>query len=106
MTSHESGSAAREPARAFDEQAALRSIVEGTATETGERFFASLVENLRLALGTMGAWVTVLESSTRLRALSMKVKDRWYDGLTYEVTGTPCERAIDERRSVHIPERL
>lgn len=30
----------------IDETAALRSIVEGTATETGERFFAALVENL------------------------------------------------------------
>ena len=29
-----------------DEGAALRSIVEGTATETGERFFESLVKSL------------------------------------------------------------
>jgi PAS domain S-box-containing protein len=104
VNSHDSAEASARPA--FDEQAALRRIVEGTATETGERFFAALVENLSQALGTMGAWVTVLETETRLRAISMKVKERWYDGLTYEVTGTPCERAIEERRSVHIPERI
>ena len=55
----------------LDELAVLRSIVEGTATETGEGFFAALVENLRKAMGTMGAWVAVYderrERSTRSR---------------------------------------
>ena len=39
-------------------QAALQVIYEGTASETGERFFMALVENLARALGTRGAWVT------------------------------------------------
>ena len=30
----------------LDEETALRTILEGTATETGERFFEALVENL------------------------------------------------------------
>ena len=34
----------RLPLRELDEDAALRTILEGTATETGERFFAALVE--------------------------------------------------------------
>ena len=49
---------ARTPLRLPDEYAALRSIVEGTATETGEQFFASLVKSLADALDTHGAWVT------------------------------------------------
>jgi hypothetical protein len=32
--------------------------LEGTARETGERFFAALVEALTRALGTHSAWVT------------------------------------------------
>jgi hypothetical protein len=44
--------------RTLDEGAALRSIVEGTATHTGDRFFQTLVESLARALGTHGAWVT------------------------------------------------
>ena len=30
----------------LDEDAALRTILEGTATETGEQFFTALVKNL------------------------------------------------------------
>ncbi len=56
----------------IEETAALRSIVEGTATQTGEQFFASLVENLAKVLGTHGAWVTeYLEEPRRLRALAL-----------------------------------
>ncbi len=52
----------------IDEEAALRAILEGTATETGERFFAALVENVAKALNTQGAWVTeYLKESGRLR---------------------------------------
>ena len=34
----------------LDEDAVVRAILEGTATETGARFFAALVENLAMAL--------------------------------------------------------
>ena len=37
---------------------ALRRILEGTASATGEAFFPALVQNLAEALGTFGAWVT------------------------------------------------
>ena len=36
------------PLQGLDEDAALRTILEGTATATGERFFAALVENLAM----------------------------------------------------------
>ena len=40
------------PFHDLDVDVSLRSILEGTATETGERFFAALVQNLAKALGT------------------------------------------------------
>ena len=46
------------PLSGFDEGTALRTILEGTATAMGERFFTALVENLAAALHTHGAWVT------------------------------------------------
>jgi len=59
------------PWPAFDEDAALRAIVEGTATDTGEAFFAALVQNLARALGVQGAWVTeYLPTARRLRAFA------------------------------------
>ena len=95
------------PGPLFDEHAALRAVLEGTATETGERFFSALIEALMKALGTMGAWVATFEGEgTTLRALAMQLKGRRLDGFVYDVQGTPCQIAINERRSVHIPERL
>ncbi len=41
--------------RIGDENAALRIILEGTATATGERFFEELVVSLSRALNTHGA---------------------------------------------------
>ena len=58
------------PLAGLNEEAALRTLLEGTAAETGTRFFAALVENLAKALGTHGAWVTEYFPQTRrLRAL-------------------------------------
>jgi len=47
-----------QPLQNIDVDAALRTILEGTATETGEQFFKALVKNLATALNTHGAWVT------------------------------------------------
>jgi len=87
--------------------AALRRILEGTAAKTGAEFFAALVENLAKALGTAGAWVTeYVPEHDRLNALAFRLFDGWLEGFTAQVSGTPCEVAIRERRLLHIPERL
>jgi len=62
--------------RGLDEDATVRVILEGTATETGERFFAALVENIAKALNTYSAWVTeYIAESRQLHALAF-----WVDG--------------------------
>jgi PAS domain S-box-containing protein len=89
------------------EDAALRIILEGTATATGEQFFVALVRNLCRALNTHGAWVTeYLEEERRLRALAFWLDGRLVDGYEYEISGTPCEPVIDGTRLVHIPENV
>ena len=90
-----------------DEQAALRMILEGTASETGERFFMALVENLARALGTHGAWVTEYLPQTRaLRALAFRLGDQWVQNFEQAIDGTPCRVVIDERRLVHYADRV
>ena len=97
----------RSPLQEIDVDAALRTILEGTATETGAGFFRALVKNLAEALGTHGAWVTeYFPESRRLRALSFWLGDRWLDGWEMVVDGTPCERVIDDRCLIHIPDNL
>jgi PAS domain S-box-containing protein len=90
-----------------DELAVLRVIVEGTASETGAEFFPALVESLRAALGTMGAWVAAYDAKTRtLHAVSMKMRDRWIENFVYQIDGSPCQTAIEEERMLHIPDRI
>jgi PAS domain S-box-containing protein len=75
---------------------ALRTILEGTASETGARFFTALVENLAIALNTHGAWVTeYVEKSRRLRMLAYWVAGGIAEGYEYNIAGTPCEQVID-----------
>ena len=95
------------PFHSIDEDDALRKILEGTASETGGRFFVVLVENLVKALGVYGAWVTeYLEAPYRLRSLAMFLGGKFVEHYEYGVAGTPCEPVIEEDRLIHIPDRV
>ncbi|MES1208141.1 MAG: GAF domain-containing protein, partial [Pseudomonadota bacterium] len=99
--------AGSDPVARGQEQAALRMILEGTASETGERFFMALVENLARALDTHGAWVTEYLPQTRsLRALAFWLGDRWVEDYEHFIDGSPCRVAIEERRLVHYADRV
>ncbi len=88
------------------EDADLRLILEGTASETGERFFRVLVASLARALGTIGAWVTeYFPESRRLRALAFWLNQRYIEWERV-IDGSPCERVVTEKRLLHIPDRL
>ncbi len=90
-----------------DEDAALRAILEGTATETGERFFAALVKSLAQALNTHGAWVTeYLEECRTLRALAFWLDGKWVHGYETKIDGTPCEEVVVQARLIHYPDRI
>jgi PAS domain S-box-containing protein len=91
----------------LDEETALRIIAEGTASETGERFFAALVENLAKALNTQGAWVTeYIADCRRLRALAFWMDGQWVQDYEVDIAGTPCEKVIDTGEVVYFPDRL
>jgi PAS domain S-box-containing protein len=93
--------------RDLNEDAALHRLLDGTAHETGERFFAALVENLANVLQTDGAWVTeYFPESRRLRALAFWMDGAWVNDYDVDITGSPCEQVIDSVRLVHIADRL
>jgi GAF domain-containing protein len=95
------------PSRLRDEETVLRSIVEGTAGETGEGFFKTLVQNLAVALDTRGAWVTeYLPERRRLRALAFLWDGQWMTDYGYDITGTPCETVIVKKDRLHVPDGL
>lgn len=91
----------------LDEDTALRTILEGTATQTGERFFEALVENLAKVLQTHAAWVTeYIPESRRLKALAFYLNGSFLKDWAMDLTGTPCEHVIDQARLIHFPDNL
>ena len=97
----------QQPFTSLNEDTALRTILEGTATETGERFFEALVENLAKALHTHAAWVTeYLPESRRLKALAFYLNGSFLKDWAMDLAGTPCEHVIDQARLIHFPDNL
>src|SRR5262245_62173511 len=91
----------------MNEESILRSIVEGTAGETGADFFKALVKNLAAAMNVHGAWVTeYLEEARRLKALAFWFGDDWVSDYEYDIEGSPCGEVVEEKRLVHIPENV
>lgn len=96
-----------ENAARFDDHAALRALIEGTVSATGERFFAALVENLAQVLGTTAAWVTeYFPSERKLRALAFYFQGQWIDPWERHIDNTPCGNVIDNAALVHYPDRV
>ena len=95
------------PLQDLETDVALRAILEGTATETGQRFFEALVQNLAKALGTHGAWVTeYFPERRRLRALAFWMEGRWVQDYEIPIAGTPCEEVIDKAQLIHFPDNV
>ena len=95
------------PLHGFEEESALRTILEGTATETGERFFQALVQNLSKALGTHGAWVTEYFPEKRwIKAIAFWMGGEWLQGYSTHIDGTPCGAVIDSRELIHFPDNI
>ena len=95
------------PLQNLQTDVALRAILEGTATETGQGFFTALVQNLTSVLGTHGAWVTeYIPETRRLRALAFWLDGQWIPDYEMDIAGTPCERVIDTAKLVHFPDRI
>ncbi|MGD8604890.1 MAG: sigma 54-interacting transcriptional regulator, partial [Anaerolineales bacterium] len=93
--------------RHIDENAAMRAILQGTATETGTQFFSSLVRSLADVLGTHGAWVTeYLEETHRLRALAFWLGGEFVPDYEHEITGTPCQKVVENSELVHYPDKV
>ena len=85
----------------------LRSISDGTSSQTGSDFFRALVKNLSKALGTYGAWVTeYLPEIEHLRAHAFWLGGEYVEHYEYDIRGTPCEKMLMDKKYLHIPENV
>jgi len=93
--------------RRIRDDAALRLVVEGTASTTGVDFFRALVKNLCEALDTSGAWITeLLPEEQRLRSLAFWLNGEYVERYEYDIEGTPCQPVIEENSLAHFPEKV
>jgi diguanylate cyclase (GGDEF)-like protein/PAS domain S-box-containing protein len=75
----------------------LRSILEGTAAETGEAFLRALVKNLAQALDVRYAFVSELprDGGEQARILAFWQGDEFGPSFDYATRGTPCQFAAE-----------
>jgi PAS domain S-box-containing protein len=85
---------------------ALREIVEGVESETGDRFFSSLVKHLASALGCEYAFVSeLLVDRLRFRTRAVWGRGSFMDNFEVPLDGTPCQEVLNGEFSHH-PERI
>lgn len=74
----------------------MRSIVEGTARETGEKFFRSLVRHLAQALQCRYAFIGRVKGDRRDKVHTQAVwaGGRIVENFEYNLAGTPCEEVM------------
>jgi formate hydrogenlyase transcriptional activator len=77
-----------------DELVTLRALVEGTARNTGQGFFQSLVRNLAAAVKTRYAFVAEFAGAERARTVAFWCRDRIVDNVEWDLKGTPCEEVV------------
>jgi formate hydrogenlyase transcriptional activator len=88
------------------DDAALREIVEGVESETGDRFFYALVKHLASALGCEYAFVSeLLVDRLRVRTRAVWGRGSFMDNFEVPLVGTPCQAVLNGESSHH-PERI
>jgi PAS domain S-box-containing protein len=76
----------------------LRALVEGTAAETGEEFFASLVTHLTSVLNVQYAVIGEVQGDRvkKIRTLAVSAGGALVDNFEYDLAHTPCATALTQ----------
>ncbi|OAB62581.1 hypothetical protein AY599_26385 [Leptolyngbya valderiana BDU 20041] len=98
----------REVDRRRQTEEALRNIVKGTASVTGEDFFPALVRHLSQAIDVPYALVseTVGDPPHKLRVLASWQEGQLCQETEYDLAGTPCEQVVRSGRACYYPDSV
>jgi len=80
----------------------LQSIMEGTASDTGDKFLQSLVFNLAESLKVKFAYLGSLDGQV-IKTEAFWAKDKLHPNIEYDISGTPCEEVIKENEIYMCP---
>jgi signal transduction histidine kinase/HAMP domain-containing protein len=77
----------------------LTAIIKGTASDTGEQFFRSLVKNLAKALNVRYAFIGILKEDTlnEIETLVFWDGNKFLDNFVYTVNDGPCELTLKNK---------
>ena len=88
--------------RPLSDDVVLRAIVEGVESETGERFFSSLVKHLASAFGSEYAFVSeLLGDGLHFRTRAAWGRGKLMENFEIPLTGTPCEPVLRGNCTYH-----
>jgi formate hydrogenlyase transcriptional activator len=88
------------------DDAALREIVAGVESETGDRFFYALVKHLASALECEYAFASeILRDRSSFRTRAVWGRGRFIENFETPLEGTPCEAVLNGEFS-HYPEQI
>lgn len=81
-----------------EHSAMLRAIIEGTATETGDEYFAALVRHLTAVLHIQYAVIGEVQGDhiKKIRTLAVSAGGVLVDNFDYELADTPCAAALTQ----------
>ena len=80
------------------QEQALRSIVEGTASQTGEAFFRACVRSLALALDVRYVLIAEVANNKVAKTLAFWAGEDFGDNFEYDLAGTPCAVVLAENQ--------
>ena len=79
----------------IDDLNALQTVIEGTASSTGDEYFRTLVRHLAQALGARHAFVSEFTPPQRIRTLAFWSGGAIVPNIEYDLPGTPCQEVIN-----------
>ncbi|WP_008310312.1 GAF domain-containing protein [Leptolyngbya sp. PCC 6406] len=88
-------------------QQTLQSLVEGTASVTGEDFFPALVQNLAKALHVRQAFISEwIESPSTVCSLVLSSDGALVENFRLEISDSPCINVIKDKEPKFYPEAI
>jgi len=85
----------------LSEEEAIKVILQGTVSDTGQAFFDALAKTMSTALGYSHTWITEIVGNHKLHTLALFVDGEHKENVTYDMRGTPCEVVIVDKVVEH-----
>jgi signal transduction histidine kinase/ActR/RegA family two-component response regulator len=84
----------------------MRSVLEGTSSESGDSFFRSMVFHLASALNVRYSFLARCVGPHTNKMMALWMKDEYGDNIEYDIRGTPSESINLKQKTYYFPEKI